>query len=725
VRRARRYLKCTMKMSLAAQPLGLNGPATLRPLADAVHRLFVQTPRSKKLTRDSTVAFGSLVAMLGFTSVALAQSEPSAVQPSSGSPTSNAVANIVITATRVADSNEQLVGDITVISRAQIQSSGLTTLTQILSQFGGVESAETGGLGKTTSFFVRGTKTAQTLVLIDGVKLQNAGSGAANLEFLNPELIERIELVRGPSSALYGSAAVGGVIQIFTRGYSATQQASAVLDRQVQLNGSIDVGSFNQRRLSAGVEFGNFSIQAAGIRSDGFDLTLPTSPNAQADKDSFRNESLSLRYQGSAQEWLRSISGGVSIGKAYYDDAWSTPDTAWLSWRQAQWSLAFGKPIFLGSSASASSTSASSSTSWTPQVQLGSSETAYSYGGFTYAPKAITRSIAWDNSFTFAHSSTQQAFKLPRLQVGIEHDVQTVRGDGVGYSTDRRTTQAIYMGAQALSTTQPWHIRLRYDTIKANSAPTLTRLNYSVGAGLLVHGLRVSASAGSAFRAPTFDDLFSPFGGNSSLKPERSNSVEFSLGNQRSASNSSQAVFNWNVVVFDQTIKDAIELDSNFQPQNTQRVHIRGLTFQPQWLGPRVGGGRLSVEGQLTLQEPKGLSTGLNAAGLNTAPAALASQAATETLLARRARQHGQVNLQYAFSSFKLNVGFNAQGKRIDSDGTTMGGYAVVNAGVSYELMRQFDVSLRVLNLTGREYETAAGYRSTPRSVYLGLQGRW
>ena len=124
---------------------------------------------------------------------------------------------VIVTATRVPVPVNQLVAEVTVIDRAAIERSEGRTLVELLAQQPGLQFASNGGLGKTATLFIRGLEGRHTLLLVDGVRLGSATVGTPSLDNLPLEAVERIEIVRGPMSAVYGSGAFGGVIQVFTR----------------------------------------------------------------------------------------------------------------------------------------------------------------------------------------------------------------------------------------------------------------------------------------------------------------------------------------------------------------------------------------------------------------------------------------------------------------------------------------------------------------------------
>ena len=581
---------------------------------------------------------------------------------------------VVVTATRRLQAISETLGDVTIISAEQIRQSGARSVAQLLAQEAGVEIAETGGERNTTGLFLRGTKTAQSLLLIDGVTIENASSGGGALEFIALESIDRIEIIRGPSSALYGSAAIGGVVQIFTR--SGARQSA-----------SLEVGSRNSQRVRAdiGVAQNGFSFSASAHHSStsGFDATLPTSSNAQLDKDGSRASGGTAKLGFANAQLAVNLRAIVNQGQTAYDDAFSTPETARLKFRSAVTSVDGSYKI---------------SDSWSAALRVNRSAIDYEYLAFTYAPKAVTNSIELSNDFSF---------KLGAVPIqgviGVLNQVQTVAGEGVSYSADKRTDHALWASLTAQVDAHRFKLQLRQDSLSAALGPRYEKTNGAAAWGYQISPQwQVSASAASAFRAPTFDDLYSPFGGNTALRPETSKSIEF-LAQHRTQS--TELV----VSIFNQKIRDAIELDSSFTPQNLDSVKIAGVSLRG-----AVQSGALKLRGQVTFQDPK-------RAVLNNTGQGNTGQL-TDVLLARRARRHLSAALDYTAGPWLLTADMRSQSARIDTDTTTIAGYGVLGLTARYQLDSNWTTKLRINNMLDRSYATANGYRSEPRSVYLSVQ---
>lgn len=189
---------------------------------------------------------------------------------------------IVVTATRQAMRTNELLSDVTVIDRGSIEASGQETISDLLARQPGIQMSSSGGPGTTTSFYIRGARPEQTKVLVDGVQLNSVDLSGSPLRFLSLADVERIEILRGPASALYGADAIGGVIQIFTRtgapGLKADAFAGYGTDNTWQANAG----------LSGGNEQWRFRIEGNHAASDGFSAQKHAS-NQDADKDGYRN----------------------------------------------------------------------------------------------------------------------------------------------------------------------------------------------------------------------------------------------------------------------------------------------------------------------------------------------------------------------------------------------------------------------------------------------------
>ncbi|MBN9425169.1 MAG: TonB-dependent receptor [Burkholderiales bacterium] len=579
---------------------------------------------------------------------------------------------VVVTATRMDTTIDRALADVTVIESQQIRDAGMSTLPELLRAYGGIEISQTGGAGTVSGLFMRGTKPSQTLVLVDGIRLESPLSGGALPEFLPLAAIERIEIVRGPMSALYGSGAVGGVIQIFTR------QA-----REPGWRGSFSagVGSRGTRQVQGGISGANentrFALHASSERTSGFDATLPGSFDFQPDRDGHRNHSLtaSLSHKLSTR-W--EIGGNllVSDGKVFYDSAFSAPADTWQSYRSSALSLFARGRVLDG---------------WQTELRLGQSAIDYTAGSYAFAPRTDSRTLSWQN--TVEAGGGRFLFGAETLEQKIDGEGVT-RGDFV-YARDDRSTHSLFGGYERQFGDHLLRGTLRRDHIESVGGKTT---------GALAWGWQFTpqwllrASYGTAFRAPTFDDLYNAFGPNPLLKPEHSRGGEIALEHRQGA-NLARAT------IFASRIEQAIELDSMFIARNLAQAKVRGLTLEA-----RRALGAFNVRASATFQHTEGSMDDGSDAGRGTDE------------LVRRAPRYGVLGVDWREGRWRLGADAVAQARRFDTQGQRLGGYLFVDAWASYELSRQWELFARAGNLTDKQYQTVFGYRAPPRSLFVGVR---
>jgi vitamin B12 transporter len=582
---------------------------------------------------------------------------------------------VFVTANRTATGIESTLADVTTIDSETIARSGVTSVVEVLRDLGGVEISQNGSTGSVSGLFVRGTKTSQTLVLVDGIRLENPMSGGGDLQFLPIGAVDRIEIVRGPASALYGSAAIGGVVQIFTRQQGAGTSASV----------TAGVGSQGSANLQAsgGTAFGpdgstRVSVSVGAERTDGYEATRTYSPNYQADLDgsSRRNGTASIR-QLLPQGWQAGLNVLAASGWSRYDDAYSTPQTARINYRTSSVNGYVG---------------GSPTGGWRTELRVGQSRIDYDFDAFTYAPRTSSQTVSWLNDVRLGPGS---------LQLGADWLQQRISGDGVtragdyAYVQDSRATDSYFAGYELQVDSHQFRVRLRHDHVEGvGSQPT----------GAIAYGYRlaptwlVRASWASAFRAPTFDDLYSPFGANPALKPELSRNAEVAL-EHRAGTRLAKAT------AFSSRISDAIELDANYVPQNLATAKVDGVTFEA-----RERFGALGFFGQATFQDPR-------------AEQADATGAIVGSQLARRARRFASLGADWDVAGWRLGGRWIAQSERVDTTGETMGGYGIVNLMAERRVAPGWNVFARFVNVGDKRYETAWGYNMPPRGVFVGV--RW
>ncbi len=465
---------------------------------------------------------------------------------------------IIVTASRTAQSTDRVPARVSVIDRADIERSQAPDLLELLRLQAGVDLSRAGGPGAQTSLFMRGANSNQVLVLIDGVRVAASGTGAFTWETLDPALIERIEIVRGPRAARWGSDAVGGVIQIFTRRGPGAQA-------------SVAYGSDRERAASvaAGLEHASLAADAALAwrKVGGFSAQNERGFAFDPDDDGFENLSLATGGQWAHERGELRWRGRLATGDIEFDQGESDFEN---------WSWRFD---YLRETAGP----------WRWQAGLATlrdeldTETAFGVS------EVRTRRLQGDWLAERAIGGGQS------LLIGIDG----WRESGVSRNqwSDSRYNFGAFVGLDGSTGAWAWEASVRLDENENfGTEPTGSAgLQYRPA-----EAWRVFANAGRAFRAPSFSQLFSPgfgglFAGNPDLDPERSWSAE--MGADFNPTPGQRFTFS----LFSNWIDDLIDFSGeNFQAVNVRQSRIRGLEFTHD-----LAAGPWSSRFNLTWQDPE------------------------------------------------------------------------------------------------------------------------
>ncbi len=578
---------------------------------------------------------------------------------------------IVVTATRTARTADETLVPVTVITRKEIERSQAQSVADLLSGQPGISVANNGGQGKATSVFLRGANADHVLVLVDGMKIGSATTGTASFQDIPMELIERIEIVRGPRSSLYGSEAIGGVIQIFTRKGDGSPKPSF----------SIGAGSHGtwqgSAALSGGVGSGGwYSLGLSAVDTDGFNACKgKPAPNgagcftSEPDKDGYRNQSGRLR-------------AGWRFGNG---------TKAEVNWLRAR-----GNNQYDGSFVNESESI---------QQVLGAS--------LSFVPSAIWHtslrvSQSQDDSDNFKNGVFKSRFNTRRDLFSWQNDIELAKGHqlvaGVDWQEDRITSSTAYavtsrdntgVFAQYLAEIGGHDVQLsaRHDDNQQFGAKTTGGAAWGYN---LNRDLRLTASYGTAFKAPTFNQLYFPGFGNASLRPEQSRSLDFGLAGKTGAGR-------WSLNAFETRVTDLIGFDASFNPVNIDTARIRGIEA--------VAATRVldwDLRGNLTLLDPENQAAGANHG----------------KVLPRRARQSLSLSADRDFGNWSAGATLRGAGRRYDNLANTLelDGYATLDLRGEYRLNKDWRLQARVENLFDKDYETAYLYNQPGRGAYLTLR---
>ena len=591
---------------------------------------------------------------------------------------------VVVTGTRTEVALADSLVPTQVIDRAEIERSQARSLVDLLKGRAGVGFTNQGGLGKLTTINLRGTESDHVLVLVDGIRIGSATAGLASFQDLPVDQIERIEIVRGPRSSLYGSEAIGGVIQIFTR------RGTQGLSRELRIGG----GSHNLREASGGFAYGGergwIGANAAYQETDGINACRGSGTLFQGcftdepDDDGYRNVSLNVRAGYRLTDAL------TLEGHALNADAFNE----------------FDGSIYGGNEADNVQQVLGSKLTWKPSTatmltaQIGrASDKSHNYFNdgagtpredvSTFDTRRDTASLQGDFAFGEQHLLSAGA-DWQRDEVTSSVDFVN---DTVGVPVDSRDNTGVFIEYQGRFGAQQVQASVRNDDNDQFGNHVTGNLGWGLGFG---GGFKLTVNAGTGFKAPTFNDLYYPFSGNALLEPERSKTLDVGLSQYGDA-------WNWGVNVYETRIEDLIALDSNWLPANTDEARIRGLE-----LTGAVTLAGFDIAAQVSHTDPRNHTAGAN----------------YDNLLARRARNTARIDVDRAFGDFRFGVTGYGASHRYDNaaNSVRLAGYGTLDLRLEYAITDEWSLQARASNVFDREYETIAWYNQPGREYGLSLR---
>lgn len=562
---------------------------------------------------------------------------------------------MVVTATRTDSAVTSPLSSVSVITREEIERYDYRTVAEALSSLPGVTIANLGGLGKQTSLFLRGTESNHTQILINGVKLATNELGAPQLEHLPIHSIERIEVVRGPQSSLYGSSSIGGTIQIFTR------------DKQEGFKPrlSVAVGSHNTKEANVGFSAGNdlgwVTFDAGHLDSDGFDSA------DEPDNDGYRNKNYSLR-------------AGTTLGSRVNLEAFKLYNSG-----RTHYDGYFNETVF-----EQYTTGLTAKADITDTWKLTSSVSKSIFNSDTFGASASDWNENTKNTFSIQSDLT--VFDNHIFTLGYDYEENEVEALN-GYEDAERENEAYFTQLQGQFGKHDYRVSLRADDNEQYGHDTSANAAWGYQ---FTPATRAYVSYGEAFTAPSFVDLFSPYGNNPGLQPEESESIEVGLMGQMTH-------FDWSAAAFRTKINNLIVAEApTYIPENISEAEIKGieLTASTVFLG-------VNLNGQLSLLDTKNEAEGDN----------------NGNVLPRRAEQTFTLNAYKTFGKYTLASKLFVSGKRYDNanNNKRTEGFTTVDLVGSYQLAPSTSVRLKVANLFDEQYETVAGYNTDSTNVMLSL----
>ena len=585
-----------------------------------------------------------------------------------------ALPEVVVTATRVNQPLTDLVADVSIIDRGQIERSGATGIGDVLARLPGVEMSRNGGLGGITSIFLRGAETRFTAVYIDGARVDSQGTGGASWDVIPLSQVDRIEVLRGPAAAIYGSDAMGGVVQIFTR------KGEGAVSPYI----GFGMGTYGTTKAEAGVSGAqgawDYSVGLVRQESKGFNSL----PGRNPDDDGYTSESVVARaglvLTPSHRLDLSLLSSQLN---AQYDSQWGTItdddrmlkklQTAGVVWR-ANWSADYASTVSLTTAQDRYETLPS------PDQTVTNS-----------------RGYLWQNEyrklgqlFTWAFERREDALTNSETAPRDTNHFQNALALGYGWAANGHSVQ----------------LNLRHDIDSVFGPQTTGGAGYAYA---ITPQWRAKASVGTAFRAPTLYQRFSPYG-SADLLPETSRNTDLGL-------NYADGPRAFGVTLYQNDVSNLIQYEGNkgtcptnvpsdprYDPDyggcfaNTAKARYQGMTLTGRYLVANV-----TLSASLDLQDPRDGTTG--------------------KLLARRAQQHGKLAAETRLQGWAVGAELQASGLRYDDPGNTaeLPAYVLLGLRAQTQLAKNWTVQVRLDNATDAKYELAQGYASAGRSLFAGL----
>lgn len=575
---------------------------------------------------------------------------------------------VVVTATRSPLAARDIITDNLVISSEEIAQSGQTTLVDLLQRKRGIEIVRSGGPGTASSVQIRGTSNNQTVVLIDGVRSSSSTSGGPTWAAIPLAQIDRIEIVYGPLSTLYGADAVGGVVQIFTKSGAG----------EPRLTASAGAGTHETKSFEAGISGAtgdthrfSYALSAASERSEGFSSAKPGHSSFNPDKDGYRKNSASGRF---ALELAKGHELGLTFlqsrNESQFDSGASSFDARGVG-RVESYAL-HSKNQF--------------SKDWSSELRLSrandKADSMRSSGISTF--NTTQDNLSWQNDLKIGGDLLQLI--LERREEKTNSTQAAVIGE--------RTTNSAALAYLLKRGAHLANVGVRHD----NSSQFDSHTTGSIGYGYrITPALRASASVGTSFRAPTFNELYFPGFGSPLLQPEEGKNAEIGLYYEGKKTQLS-AVYYRNRLS-NLIVNGPCPAGGGLCASNVNEALLTGLS-----LGASTTLGSFTVRGSLDIQDPR--------------------DETTDTRLARRAKQHGSMAIEHRAGAAMSGVELVFSDERYDdaANRNRLGGYGLLNLYGSYEFAQDWSLFGRWDNVFDKDYELARNYATPGSSVFVGIR---
>lgn len=617
------------------------------------------------------------------------------------------LSDVVITATKTSTSLLEVASSVTVISEADIENSHSNFIIDVLAEQPGLSVAQQGGAGKLARVFIRGANPHHTLILVDGVEVNDPGSVSNAFDFasLLTSSVERIEILRGPQSTLYGSDALAGVISIFTK--KGTGKPKFLF--------SAEGGSYNTYKgtaaLNGQLSMVDYSFNYSQFRTDGFSAASEKYGNTE--KDMYQANFLNGRIGVSPLENINfNVIFSYSKNKTGLDqssilnsdkkDIYGDDENFISNFEQSLIKLNGSISLFEGlwtQSLNASTIKMiSKTTDETDDAHPNLSSVNYFIGN--------RFKLDWQNNFKLNSNHT--------IVIGLESETEKSYSDYLSVSewgpyssiipASKATTTGLYLEHQSnLFNSFFSSLGVRVDKHDKFGSEVTYRI--APAYFLRLTDTKFKATYGTGFKSPSLYYLYEPMYGNSDLKPELSKGWDAGID---------QFLFNYflniGLTYYHNEFSNLIGYDANFKSINIDKAETKGVEFSLSTSSFY----NFIIKANYTYTETKDKSTGKDDSGKE---------------LLRRPKNKLAVNLNYNLNAFNCNLEVINVGKRVDKDFSVypvtrvnLKAYTIVNLSSSYQIFTNLNLYGKIDNIFNEDYEEVLFYGTPGQSMYGGIK---
>ena len=580
----------------------------------------------------------------------------------------------VVTANRIEQPLSDLVADMSIVDRETIEKAGATGVADVLARLPGVQMVRNGGAGGTTSVYLRGAETRFTAVYIDGVRIDSQSTGGASWQDIPAESIDRIEVLRGPAAAVYGSDAIGGVIQIFTK--KGEGKAKPYVGLGWGSRGTVKA----QAGVSGGAAGWDYSLGVSHASSNGFDSRTVKGYNPDA--DGYRNNAFNGRigYQIAPNQRVEATALSSYMNSGYDATISKTAPmaddrsiykmyTMGLNW-QAKWSDIYST-----------------------KLQYTQSRDYYETKPAPYQTDTRLHSYLFQNEWKLG---------MHTMTAALERREDSLVNNSLDIGRRSRSQNALALGYGLHSGKHTLQLNARHDKDSEFGGNTTGSAAYGYE---FMPNWRATASAGTAFRAPTLYQRFSMYG-DSALQPEKGRNVELGLKWGKGSDSFSATVYRNNISNLINYVggKGTCASVLTSGPRGGCYANVANARYEGITLAATTRLGVVNLQASVDFQNPRDTDKDLQ--------------------LARRSKRYATLSADTKLAGWKLGAEMQTAGKRYDdaANKNVLGGYTLWNLSAQKQLTPQWSLVARLNNLADKRYELARTYATEGRSGYIGVK---